>query len=177
MTEKRGTWRDFVPVTVVTALFISQIVVGLYLLPTVTQIAVFAYVGVALYVLSGILFGLWPVLEFRKKGRVRSGHSYIHTTQLVETGVYSIVRHPQYVTFMLWGVAGMVLFQHWLILLLGLPILPLTYLDLLRADNDAIEKFGADYVAYMARVPRANFLLGLIRRLQGNQQRGIQVED
>lgn len=177
MTEKRGAWRGFVLVTMVTALFISQIVLGLYLLPTVTQSEVFAYVGVVLYVFSGILFGLWPVLEFRKKGRVRSGHSYIHTTQLVETGVYSIVRHPQYVTFILWAVAGMFLFQHWLILLLGIPILPLTYLDLLRADDDAIEKFGADYVAYMTRVPRANFLLGLIRRLQGNQQHGTQDED
>ena len=177
MTGKRGAWRAFLPVTVVTALFLSQIIVGLHLLSTVTQIAVFAYVGVALYVFSGILFGLWPVLEFRKKGRVRPGHSYIHTTQIVETGVYSIVRHPQYVTFILWAVAGMFLFQHWLILLLGAPIIPLTYVDLLRADNDAIQKFGADYVAYMTRVPRANFLLGLIRRLQGNPQRGTQARE
>jgi len=60
----------------------------------------------------------------------------------------------------------MLLFQHWIIILLGIPIIPLTYIDLIRADKDAIEKFGDDYKAYMKRVPRANFLLGIIRMLQ-----------
>jgi protein-S-isoprenylcysteine O-methyltransferase Ste14 len=53
--------------------------------------------------------------------------------------------------------------------LLGVPILPLTYVDLLKADEDAIQKFGDDYKAYMEKVPRANFLLGIIRRLTSGQ--------
>ena len=104
------------------------------------------------------------VIEFRRKGGVKRGKSYIHTTQLVDTGIYSIVRHPQYVTFMLWALAGMFLFQHWITILLGIPIFPLTHIDLIKADRDAIEKFGDDYKAYMKRVPRANFLLGILRR-------------
>ena len=125
-----------------------------------------AYVGVGLYSFSGIVFGMVPLIEFRKKGRVRKGKSYIHTTQLVDTGIYSIVCHPQYVTFILWAFAGILLFQHWIIILLGIPIIPLTYIDLIRADNSALEKFGEDYKAYMKRVPRANFLLGIIRQLK-----------
>jgi protein-S-isoprenylcysteine O-methyltransferase Ste14 len=151
---------DFVPVTLVTILFISQIIVGFYLLSGVSQIEVLAYVGVGLYVFSGLVFGCLPVFEFRKKGGVRRGKSYIHTTQLVDTGIYSILRHPQYVTFILWAIAGMLLFQHWIVVLLGVPIVPLTYIDLIKADKDAIEKLGDDYKAYMKRVPRANFLLG-----------------
>jgi protein-S-isoprenylcysteine O-methyltransferase Ste14 len=166
MTKKSLSWIDFVPVTFVSILFISQIIVGIYLLSDITQIEFLAYVGVALYVLSGIVFGMLPVMEFRKKGRVRKGKSYIHTTQLVDTGIYSIVRHPQYVTFILWAIAGMLLFQHWIIILLGIPIIPLTYIDLIKADKDSIEKFGEDYKAYMKRVPRANFLLGIIRHLR-----------
>ena len=131
---------DFVPVTLVTILFISQIIVGIYLLSEVSQIHFVAYIGVGLYVFSGIVFGWLPVIEFRKRGRVRSGKSYIHTTKLVDTGIYSIVRHPQYVTFMLWAVAGALLFQHWTVILLSIPIFPLTYFDLIRADRDAIEK-------------------------------------
>ena len=157
---------DFVPVTLVTLLFISQIIVGIYLLSDVIQIEFLAYAGVVLYVLSGIVFGMLPVMEFRKKGGVRKGKSYIHTTQLIDTGIYSIVRHPQYVTFILWAIAGMLLFQHWIIILLGIPIIPLTYIDLIRADNDAIEKFGGEYRTYMEKVPRANFLLGIIQRLR-----------
>ena len=166
MTKKSFSWIDFVPVTFVSILFISQIIVGIFLLSDVSQIEILAYVGVGLYVFSGIVFGWLPVIEFRKKGRVRKGKSYIHTTQLVDTGIYSIVRHPQFVTFILWAIAGMLLFQHWIIIILGIPIIPLTYIDLIRADKDAIEQFGGDYKAYMQKVPRTNFLLGIIRLLQ-----------
>lgn len=161
--KKNSSWMNFVPVTLSSLLFISQIIVGILLLSDVSQIQILAYVGVALYFLSGVVFGMLPVMEFRKRGRIRKGRSYIHTTKLVDTGIYSIVRHPQYVTFMLWAIAGMLLFQHWIIVLLGIPIFPLTYIDLIKADNDAIRKFGDDYKAYMKRVPRANFLLGFIR--------------
>ena len=107
MSKKVFSWMDFVPVTLSSVLFISQILVGIYLLSDVSQIEILAYVGVGLYVFSGIVFGMLPVMEFRKKGRVRMGKSYIHTTKLVDTGIYSIVRHPQYVTFILWAIAGM----------------------------------------------------------------------
>ena len=168
MSEKRFSWIDFIPVTLSSVLFISQIIVGIYLLSEVSQIILVAYVGVALYVLSGIVFGMLPVMEFRKKGRVRNGKSYIHTTQLVDTGIYSIVRHPQYVTFILWAIAGMLLFQHWIVVLLGVPIFFFTYIDLIKADEEAIKKFGDDYKSYMKKVPRANFLLGIIRRFREN---------
>jgi protein-S-isoprenylcysteine O-methyltransferase Ste14 len=152
--------------TLVAILFILQIIVGIYLLSTVSQIEALAYTGVALYVLSGLVFGWLPVIEFRRKGKVKTGKSYIHTTQIVDTGIYSIVRHPQYVTFILWALAGMFLFQHWIVVSLGVPIVPFTYVDLMKADKDAIEKFGDDYKSYMKRVPRANFLLGIIRRFK-----------
>ncbi len=169
MSKKGFSWMDFVPVTLTSVLFISQIIVGVYLLSDVSQIQILAYAGMGLYVFSGIVFGWLPVIEFRRKGRVGKGRSYIHTTQLVDTGIYSIVRHPQYVTFILWAIAGMLLFQHWLIILLGIPIVPLTYIDLIRADKDAMEKFGDDYKAYMKKVPRANFLLGIIRRFRRSE--------
>jgi len=175
MAKKSFRWIDFVPVTFVSILFISQIIVGIYLLSDVSQIEILAYVGVGLYVFSGIVFGWLPVVEFRKKGRVRKRRSYIHTTKLVDTGVYSIVRHPQFVTFILWAIAGMLLFQHWIIIILGIPIMPLIYIDLIRADKSSIKKFGDDYKAYMKKVPRANFLLGIIRLLQRRKRERKEV--
>ena len=169
MTRKSFSWIDVVPVTISTVLFISQIVVGIYLLSDVSQIQILAYIGAGLYFFSGLVFGGLPVIEFRKKGEVRKGGSYIHTTKLVDTGIYSVVRHPQYVTFILWAIAGMLLFQHWIIILMGIPIIPLTYIDLIKADRDAIEKFGDEYKAYMRKVPRANFLLGIIRRFRKSE--------
>jgi len=165
---------DFIPITIVTILFSSQIIVGIYLLSEVSQIEILAYVGAGLYVFSGLVFGWLPVIEFRKKGQVKSGKSYIHTTQLVDTGIYSVVRHPQYVTFILWAIAGMLLFQHWIVIFLGVPIFPFTYIDLINADKDAIEKFGDSYNKYMKKIPRANFLLGIIRKMK--KQKEIEVK-
>jgi protein-S-isoprenylcysteine O-methyltransferase Ste14 len=147
-----------------------QIIVGVFLLFEVSQNEILAYVGVGLYVFSGMVFGALPIFEFRKKGGVRKGQSYVRTTKLVDSGIYSVVRHPQYVVFMLWALAGMLLFQHWIIILLGIPIFPLTYIDLIKADSDAVEKFGDNYKVYMKKVPRANFLLGIVRRFRENEE-------
>jgi len=166
MSERSLSWKDHVPATFSSLLFISQIVIGVYLLSEVSQIEILAYTGVGLYVFSGIFFGALPVFEFRKKGEVKKGQSYIHTTKLVDTGIYSVVRHPQYITFIMWAIAGVLLFQHWIVFLLGAPIIPLTYIDLIKADKEAIEKFGDVYKEYMKKVPRANFLLGIIRRFR-----------
>ena len=165
MRKKSTSSIEMIP-SLLTSLFLfSQIICGIYYLPFINQIPLFAYIGVGLYIFSGLIFGMLPVFEFRKKGRVAKGKSYIHTTKLVDTGIYSIVRHPQYITFILWSVAGMFLFQQWIVILLGIPIIPLTYLDLIQADKEGIKKFGDDYKQYMQRVPRANIFLGLIRRI------------
>jgi protein-S-isoprenylcysteine O-methyltransferase Ste14 len=163
MPEKSRSWKNHVLATFSSILFISQIIIGVFLLIDVTQIEILAYIGAGLYFFSGIIFGVLPVFEFRKKGEVKKGKSYIHTTKLVDTGIYSIVRHPQYVTFIMFAIAGMLLFQHWIVILLGIPVIPLTYIDLIKADKQATEKFGDDYKGYMKKVPRANFLLGLSR--------------
>ena len=163
MTKKSNLWKDAIPSTLASLLFISQIIVGIYLLSEVSQIEILAYFGVGIYIFSGLIFGMLPVFEFRKKGRVKKGKSYIHTTKIVDTGIYSIVRHPQYITFILWAIAGMFLFQHWIVICLGIPVIPLIYVDLINADKDGIKKFGEAYKKYMSSVPKANFLLGVFR--------------
>ena len=42
----------------------------------------------------------------------------------------------------------------------------LNYLIALKADQELTEKFGDDYRRYMQKVPRVNFLVGLIRLLR-----------
>jgi protein-S-isoprenylcysteine O-methyltransferase Ste14 len=166
MSEQTFSWRNHILAIVPSVLILSQIVMGLYLLSVVSQIEELAYVGVGLYVFSGLILGTLPIFELRRRGGVGNGQGYTHTTKVVDTGIYSIVRHPQYITFIMWAIAGMLLFQHWIVILLGLPIIPLTYMDLIREDKACIEKFGDDYIAYMHKVPRANFILGIVRRLK-----------
>jgi len=166
MKKKNYSWISVIPSIFTSLLFILQIIVGFYLIPYISQIQILAYFGVVLYIFAGLIFGMLPVFVFRNKGRVVKGKSYIHTTKLVDTGIYSIVRHPQYITFILFAIAGMFLFQHWIVIILGIPIIPLTYIDLINADKNGIKKFGDDYRQYMQRVPRVNFLLGIIQYLR-----------
>jgi protein-S-isoprenylcysteine O-methyltransferase Ste14 len=119
-----------------------------------------------------IIFGWLPIYQFRRKGGVEKGKSYTQTTVVVETGLYAIVRHPQYLAGIFINVALMAITQHWLIILIGAVCAVLGYLDMVRADRNLIEKFGDDYVRYMQRVPRANVFLGLFRLLAGRGEAG-----
>jgi len=97
---------------------------------------------------------------------VAKGKSYIHTTVLVDSGIYAVVRHPQYLAGILMNLALMLIAQHWLIGIIGVAAMVLNYVDTLRAEQDLIEKFGDDYKRYTQKAPRMNFLLGLIRLLR-----------
>ena len=166
MIKKDITYKDFIVSTLASLLFILQIILGFYLLNSISQIEYVAYIGIGLYIISGVIFGMLPTVEFRNKGGVNKGKSYIHTTKLVDSGIYSIVRHPQYLSFILFAMAGMLLFQHWIIVVLGASIIPLVYIDLIKADKEGIRKFGDKYKLYMQKVPRANLIIGIIRVLK-----------
>jgi protein-S-isoprenylcysteine O-methyltransferase Ste14 len=113
---------------------------------------------------TGAIFGWLPILTFLRKGNVPKGKSYIHTTRLVETGIYAIVRHPQMGTaWLLMSLALMLITQHGVSVALGIPAMGLAYLDLLKADQRLVVKFGDAYRRYMERVPRVDFVSGIIR--------------
>jgi len=123
------------------------------------------YLAWAVWVVMCI-FGIVPIFTLRRKGGVPDGKGYIHTTALVDTGVYAVVRHPQYLSFMLLNLFLILVAQHWLITLMGLPAMALSYLIGLDADRLGVERFGEEYTRYMQAVPRINLGLGLIRLLR-----------
>ena len=57
-------------------------------------------------------FGWLPILEFKKRGGVPKDKSYIYTTELVTSGVYSVVRHPQFLAGILITMSMMLMSQH-----------------------------------------------------------------
>jgi protein-S-isoprenylcysteine O-methyltransferase Ste14 len=116
---------------------------------------------------AGAVFGWLPIFTFLRKGGVPKGKSFVHTTTLVETGVYAIVRHPQMgVAWLLMCISLMFITQRWISVTLGIPAMALVYLDLLKADQRCIEKFGDAYRRYMERVPRVNFVFGIIQLIR-----------
>jgi len=122
------------------------------------------YLGYAVWA-GGCVLAWLPIFYFRRKAGVPKGKSYIHTTKLVTTGIYSVVRHPQYLSFFLLAFGLALIGQHWVFFLLG-AVGSLAFALGLKGEDEAnIEKFGDDYRRYMEQVPGYNILLGLIRRL------------
>jgi protein-S-isoprenylcysteine O-methyltransferase Ste14 len=113
---------------------------------------------------TSAVFGWLPIFTLRQKGGVPRGKSFVYTTTLVETGIYAIVRHPQMGTaWLLMCIGLMLITQHWASVALGIPAMALVHLDLVKADRRLVEKFGDAYRRYMERVPRVNFVVGIIR--------------
>ena len=126
-----------------------------------------------LFIIGWVVWGLGmvlvmaPIVMFPRRGGVPKGKSFVSTTRLVDTGIYAVIRHPQYtggvlaifLTTLLW-------YPHWLFGVLGVIGTVVIYLSCKEEDRYLIEKFGDDYKRYMQRVPRMNFLLGVIRLLR-----------
>jgi protein-S-isoprenylcysteine O-methyltransferase Ste14 len=123
------------------------------------------YTGWILLVFSVVIIFLAGG-EFRKKGGAPNGKSIVHTTVVVDSGIYAVVRHPQYLGFILFVFALVLMSQHWLSVFSGVLGSALFYKDVLREEQMSVEKFGDDYQLYMQEVPRMNFLLGILRLLR-----------
>jgi protein-S-isoprenylcysteine O-methyltransferase Ste14 len=127
------------------------------------------YTGWALLIFSIVII-LLAGYQFRMKGGAPKGESIVHTTVLVDSGVYAVVRHPQYLGFILFVFALVLMSQHWLSIFSGVIGSALFYLDVLREEQMSIVKFGNAYERYMLQVPRLNFLLGIFKLLKRHRK-------
>ena len=132
------------------------------------------YAGWVLLVFSVVII-LLAGGEFRKKGGAPKGKSIVRTTVLVDSGVYAVIRHPQYLGFMLFVLALVLMSQHWLSVISGVLGSALFYKDVLREEQMSVKKFGDYYEQYMERVPRMNFLIGILRLLRRRKQSQVRA--
>lgn len=115
----------------------------------------------------GMVLVMAPIIMFPRLGGVQKGKAFVSTTRLVDTGIYSVVRHPQYlggilaifVTTLLW-------YPHWLFGVLGAIGAVVVYMGAKEEDQRLVQQFGDDYIRYMQKVPRMNILAGIVRRVR-----------
>ena len=144
-------------------LFIVEIIACFFLYYNFYSLSVTLYIGWVVLIL-GLFMMTFPRYELSKQGNVPDGKSWVHTTTVVDTGIYGIVRHPLYVGWLLDIFALMLISQHWTTILLGvLPFASVVYYTYVEDRNNR-QKFGQSYVEYSKRVPMMNFILGIIRR-------------
>ncbi len=124
----------------------------------------FRAAGIVCLVLSPI-FIFPPFLVLMRYGKPRRGQPYYCTTAVVDRGVYSIVRHPQYVGYVLLTLGFAALSQHTLTSILAVCSAGAFYVQSLKEETLFRKQLGRDYSAYMRRVPRFNFLAGFLRYL------------
>ena len=73
---------------------------------------------------------------------------------LLQDGIYSHVRHPRYMCFML-GILAIALFTNYLAMYVLVPLSAAAlYLVVLLEEKELRNRFGDDYVRYSERVPR-----------------------
>ena len=85
---------------------------------------------------------------------------------LVNVGVYKVVRHPMYVGGMMMFISHALFGQSVVIGLSTFVGLCCCYLLVRLEDLKLIEKFGRQYEKYALEVPGVNLLLGLARALR-----------
>lgn len=150
---------------VLTVAAAGQVVLTLVFYDSAGVNDVVANVGWVVLWASGV-FGVVPMYTLRRHGGVPDGRSYVHTTVLVDRGIYAIVRHPQYLAGILLSLGLSLVAQHGAVVLLGAVVALLSYLSTFDEENDLRDRFGADYDAYCRRVPRINAATGLVRHLR-----------
>ena len=112
----------------------------------------------------GMVMVMAPIIMFPRRGGVPKGKSFVRTTQLVDTGIYAVVRHPQYTggVYSIF-ITTLLLYPHWLFMVLGAIGTAVIYVSCREEDQRLIQQFGDIYVAYMKRVPGMNIFLGIVR--------------
>ena len=131
------------------AFFMDFFSINFFIPPTIGELVA---VGWVIFVF-GALFFVLSVINLRIKG----------VSKIVDTGVYSIVRHPMYLGAMVMFLSHIFLGQNWVVVIGGVVAIVCCYLIILPGDERNMEKFGDDYKPYMQRVPRMNLLLGIFR--------------
>jgi len=157
----KPTWKDIILYLFLGILFIGQ-VVFCFISYNGAGLDFVLYIGWAVFAFSMVL-GWLSRIAFETKGSAPKGESFIHTSVVVESGIYAVVRHPMYLSFILLIISLVMISQHWLSLIFSIPTIAYFYISMRQEERSSINKFGGDYRNYMQRVPRMNILLGIFR--------------
>jgi len=114
--------------------------------------------------------GFWipPFVLLSRHGAPEPGKGFTHTTRVVRTRLYGVVRHPQYLGYCLL-VAGFVLTGlNPTSVTAGTVAIGCFYLAARAEERFLVAQIGEDYVRYMSEVPRFDPIRGSLRRWLGH---------
>ena len=111
------------------------------------------WIGGAIVAGSVLVFGLWPVLLFRRSGQ--DENPWKPTPAIIEHGPYRITRNPMYLQMVLVCVGvAVILMDAWILVLTPLCAWVLQRFAIQPEEAYLERKFGETYLAYKRRVRR-----------------------
>jgi protein-S-isoprenylcysteine O-methyltransferase Ste14 len=125
-------------------------------------------VGVVMLLMAAV-FIFTPFYLLSKYGSMEAGKTYMQAEEVVQRGLYSIMRHPQYFGYMLLACGFTLLSQHWVAVLFTILSVAFYSRQAVEEEGYCLVQFGEPYARYLQRVPRFNFVLGVWRVLRGKQ--------
>ncbi|MFX1311772.1 MAG: methyltransferase family protein [Promethearchaeota archaeon] len=166
--QLKSSWKDLIPSMFYWLIIILQFIL-VFLTYNYFHLDFLSWIGWGLLVFF-ILFGGLPRHAFRKYGEIEKGKSHVYTTKLVDKGIYAVIRHPYWLSWILFSLSLTLISQHWIMFFLGIPAWIVIYLETYLLDIRLIEKFGENYKLYKNEVPRLNLILGVIKYLKKKQK-------
>jgi protein-S-isoprenylcysteine O-methyltransferase Ste14 len=119
-------------------------------------------IGIA-FMVPALILWIIPVMTLRSYGNISSQGSFLATTELVDKGIYRLIRHPQYLGFMILSIGMAFYFQlDMTIVISALTIIFLAF-GIKEEEKLLVDQFGDEYQEYKKRVPSINVFLRLFR--------------
>ena len=166
--KPKPSLKDFIPSIIYLSMLITQFIL-VFIYYNYYNLDFLAWIGWGTLIFFFVFGGL-PRRDFKKYGRVEKGKNFIYTTVIVDKGIYSIIRHPQWLCWIILSLTVSFMSQYFITVILALPVCSLIYGETFLLDKRLIKKFGDDYSVYKKKVPRMNLIFGIIRYLKNNKK-------
>jgi protein-S-isoprenylcysteine O-methyltransferase Ste14 len=121
LQSKKISMKEMLLMTIFGLSFLSQLILC-FLYFNHLDFNWLVYLGGVILVFA-VLLGWRARVAFEIIGASPEGESWLHTSRVVDTGIYGIVRHPMYLSFLLISLSLALLCQYWLNAMLGVIVM------------------------------------------------------
>ncbi len=104
-----------------------------------------------------------PFIQLPRHGRAEPGRSYMETTALADRGLYAVVRHPQYLGYVLLTTGFALRAPHPAVVASAVAAVAGFLLQARAEDRDLRRRFGREWESWARAVPAFNLAAGLVR--------------
>ena len=100
-----------------------------------------------------IIVGAWFGIEGVRETGMELAETHCSPMKILNAGIYSTVRHPQYFGWILAHIGISILLSVWYSMLFTPVLIALIYLISKKEEDELVKEFGTEYLDYKKEVP------------------------